>query len=125
MSAPQRSYGPSWGDVALAQGDLQAKYGGFVVIWSGQGNSRYNPRVLWWRVQWSPSLAHVEQRYSWSSSNEWPSARYSTVPEMLMSLVRDLDSKLAHVEQQRSLLGLPALRDSVPGDTKDLPLIVT
>lgn len=125
MSAPSRSYGPSWGDVALAQGELQKRFGGFVVVHQALANPRYNPRILWWRVQWSPSLAHVYNYYTWAAAEEWPCRRFSTVPEMLLELIRELSDKLEHIEHLRAMRGLCPLRDSPPNGPANLFKSVT
>lgn len=91
-----------------------------MVVHSAQANERYNPRILWWRVQWSPSLAHVLNHYTWAAAEEWPCKRFATVPEMLISLIQELTDKLAHIEHQRSRLGLCALRDSPPNGPRNL-----
>lgn len=125
MGTAQTFKGPSWGDAALAQGRLVSEFGGFVVVHMGVANQRYNPRILWWRVQWSPSLAHVLHHYSWASADEWPNPRYDTVPAMLIELCRDLGLKLARAEYLRQRMGLGLLRDAPPAGPKEPWTIVT
>lgn len=111
MSAGQRSYGPSWGEVAELQGQIQAAYGGFCVI-QARGVPHYSgrPKMLWF-CKWAPTLGHAHLAHYRGASGYYPAGDFPTVPALLMSLLGVLDAALRGEEERRRVLGMCRLRE--------------